>query len=99
MIVEHALLQVAPGREDEFALAMAQALPLIESAPGCRGASVQAQIEDPSIFLLLVSWTSVDAHVSDFRSSALFEQWRQLTHHFYVSTPLVTHFALPLDRH
>ena len=98
MILEHALLQVTPGREDEFAAAMARALPLIESAPGCAGATVQVQVENPSIFLLLVSWASVEAHVTDFRSSALFEQWRQLTHSFYVTSPTVTHFTPPLPR-
>jgi quinol monooxygenase YgiN len=96
MILEHALLQVAPGRESAFREAMAEALPLIRSHPGCRGAQVQQQVEDPSVFLLLVQWVSVAAHLEDFRTSPLFATWRALTHPFYVTPPTVTHFADPV---
>ena len=33
-VLEHALLTVAPGREDEYEAALALALPIIRSAPG-----------------------------------------------------------------
>jgi heme-degrading monooxygenase HmoA len=97
MIVEHAWLAVTPGREEDFAASITAALPVIESAPGCRGAEVRRQIEDPSTFLLLVRWTSVEAHVA-FRASELFETWRSQTHPFYASPATVTHFADPLER-
>ena len=49
MITEHALLPVTAGREREFEDSMREALPIIESAPGCHGAEVRAQVEDPSL--------------------------------------------------
>jgi heme-degrading monooxygenase HmoA len=98
MIVEHAVLHVAPGRRAEFDDAMVRALEIIESAPGCRGASVRPQIEDPSTYLLLVGWDSLAAHMEDFRQSASFEAWRALTHVFYLERPVVTHFNEPLER-
>jgi heme-degrading monooxygenase HmoA len=98
MIVEHALLPVAPGKEDAFEAAMREALPIIESAKGCLGASIQRQIENPSIFLLLVQWESVEAHMEGFRNSEAFQQWRLLTHHFYETPPSVTHFGEPIRR-
>ena len=97
MIIEHAALRVTPGRERDFESSMRRALPIIESAPGCHGAEVRAQLEDPSIYLLLVRWDSLQAH-GDFRASALFEDWRSLTHPFYVETPEVRHFDEPLTR-
>ena len=97
MIIEHAWLTVTPGREEEFAASIVAALPLIESAPGCDGAEVRRQIENPSTFLLLVRWTSVEAHM-DFRASPLFDDWRSRTHPFYGSPATVTHFSEALTR-
>jgi heme-degrading monooxygenase HmoA len=97
VIVEHALLRLTPGREEEFASALRLALPLIDSAPGCHGAEVRRQVEDPSIYLLLVRWDSVEAH-DTFRSSDLYGRWRDLTHPHYAERPDVTHFAEPVER-
>ncbi len=97
MIIEHALLRVGEDRGDAFAAAVRAAFPLIESAPGCHGAEVRVQHEDPSIYLLIVQWDSVQAHQA-FRASALYERWRAATHHFYAVPPEVTHFLAPLAR-
>jgi quinol monooxygenase YgiN len=97
VILEHALLPVTPGREAEFEASMRRALAIIEAAPNCHGAEVRRQEEDPSIYLLTVKWSSVAAHM-EFRGSALFTQWRALTHHFYVQPAVVTHFHEPLER-
>lgn len=95
MIVEHALLHVTSGREEEFEASLPLALPLIESAPGCHGAQVRRQVEDRSTYLLLVNWVSVEAHMA-FRDSDLFGPWRELTHAFYAGRPVVTHFESPV---
>ena len=97
MMLEHALLSVRAGEEEAFEASVREAFAVIESAPGCHGAEVRRQAEDPSVFLLLVRWSSIEAH-TDFRSSDLFEGWRTLTHHFYSETPSVTHFHEPLAR-
>jgi len=95
MIVEHALLTVAPGQESAFEAAMSEALEIITAADGCGGAEVRQQLEDPATFLLLVQWETVAAHMEGFRNSEGFQRWRTLTHPFYVSTPVVTHFREP----
>jgi heme-degrading monooxygenase HmoA len=95
--LEHAVLQVRAGDEANFEDAAREALPIIESAPGCHGAEFRRQEEDPSIYLLLVRWTSLEAHMA-FRESALYAKWRELTHPFYVGALNVTHFHDPLDR-
>jgi heme-degrading monooxygenase HmoA len=97
VILEHALLSVRVGEEAAFEESMREALPLIESAEGCFGAEVRPQVEDDSIYLLLVRWSSIDAHRT-FRESEIFTRWRSLTHRFYKVTPSVTHFREPLAR-
>jgi hypothetical protein len=49
------------------------------------------------VYLLLVRWSSVEAHMT-FRETAPFTQWRALTHPFYVNAPVVTHFHDPVER-
>ena len=93
MVTEHALLSVTPGSEAAFEAALELALPIIRSAPGCRSASVSRGIESPSTYLLLVEWESVEAHTTGFRSSAAFQDWRGLLHHFYARPSDVEHFA------
>lgn len=53
-MLEHAVLQIRAGDEANFEDAAREALPIIESAPGCHGAEFRRQEEDPSIYLLLV---------------------------------------------
>ena len=97
MMLEHALLHVREGEENDFEASMREALPIIESADGCFGVEVRRQAENGSIFLLLVRWESIEAHMA-FRETELFDAWRALTHHFYREAPSVTHFHEPLER-
>jgi quinol monooxygenase YgiN len=97
MVLEHALLNVIAGEEDAFEASMRTALPIIESAEGCHGAEVRRQAEDHSIYLLLVRWTSIEAHMA-FRETDLYHAWRSLTHPFYRETIEVSHFHEPLER-
>jgi heme-degrading monooxygenase HmoA len=97
MMLEHALLAVTPGQESAFEASVVEAFPIIESAEGCFGAEVRRQAEDESIYLLLVRWDSIEAHLA-FRETELFAGWRALTHHFYREPPSVTHFHEPLAR-
>src|ERR1700691_1217028 len=97
MMLEHALLHIKDGEEAAFEASVRTALPIIESAPGCEGAEVRRQAEDGSVYLLLVRWTSIEAHMA-FRETDLFVSWRALTQPFYSEPPSVTHFHEPLDR-
>jgi heme-degrading monooxygenase HmoA len=91
-VLEHAILPVRPGAEQEFEAAMAQALPIIRRQPGCRSAEVSRCVEQPSAYLLLAHWDSVEAHEEGFRLSADYQEWRALLHHFYDPFPAVRHF-------
>lgn len=95
MILEHALLSVRPGDEESFERDAREALTIITSAPDCHGAEIRRQVEDPTTFLLLVRWSSLEAHLA-FRATELFTQWRALTWPHYESPPSVSHFNEPL---
>ncbi len=97
MVLEHALLHVKEGEEAAFEVSMREALPIIESAGECYGAEVRRQAEDNSVYLLLVRWGSIEAHMA-FRDTELYDSWRSLTHHFYREAISVTHFYEPLER-
>jgi heme-degrading monooxygenase HmoA len=97
MKLEHALLYVTPGREEEYEAAVRQALPILDAVPDCLGAEIRRQVENGSIYLLLIRWSSVEAHMA-FRETDAFEQWRLLTHPFYSERPSVTHFHDPIER-
>jgi heme-degrading monooxygenase HmoA len=89
---EHALLEVIPGREDEFVVAMQSAKALIAASPGFVSLQVERCLERPNCFLLLVEWDRLEDHTEGFRGSAAYEEWRTALHHFYDPFPLVEHF-------
>jgi heme-degrading monooxygenase HmoA len=93
MIVEHAILPVRAGSEDEFEAAFSRARPLIGMQPGFRSLSLSRSVESPFLYLLLVEWDSVEDHTDGFRNSPEYEQWRALLHHFYEPFPTVEHFT------
>ncbi|GAA1780877.1 antibiotic biosynthesis monooxygenase [Nocardioides hankookensis] len=92
MILEHALLPVKPGLEDDFVGAFGEAKQIIASMPGFGGLTLSRCRERPSTFLLLVEWDSLEAHTVGFRGSAEYDEWRRLLHHFYEPFPVVEHF-------
>jgi heme-degrading monooxygenase HmoA len=92
MTTEHALLEVIPGREDEFVSAMDAAKAHIAGRPGFVSLRVERCLERPNCFLLLVEWDSLEHHTEGFRGSAAYEEWRAALHHFYDPFPLVEHF-------
>ncbi|SNS96925.1 antibiotic biosynthesis monooxygenase family protein [Rhodococcoides kyotonense] len=92
MILEHALLHVIPAQTDEFEAIFAQAKSIISSMPGFRSVRLSRGIEQPSVYLLLVEWDTLEDHTERFRGSAEYQQWKALLHHFYAPFPVVEHF-------
>jgi heme-degrading monooxygenase HmoA len=91
-IVEHAILEIKPGRESEFEAAFATAKHIISRMPGFRDLTLARGVERPDTYLLLVRWDSVEDHEVGFRGSPDYQEWRALLHDFYEPFPLVEHF-------
>jgi heme-degrading monooxygenase HmoA len=100
VILESALLDVLPGREEEFLAAFAEARPLISGRPGFRSLELRRCLDEgrSSRFLLQVGWDTLADHTEGFRASPEYQRWRDLLHHFYRPFPEVEHYGEPLLR-
>ena len=96
MILEQALLDVAPEARSEYEHALHQALPLIAATPGFLGLEVRHCLERPGRYLLLVRWETLEDHTAGFRGSDRYQPWRALLHKFYNPFPEVLHFGEPV---
>ena len=94
MILEIATLDVRPGMTQEFERAFTRAAPIIASVPGYVSHQLQHCIENANRYVLLVNWTSLEAHTVGFRGSPQYQEWKTLLHHFYDPFPTVEHYAL-----
>jgi heme-degrading monooxygenase HmoA len=92
MVLEHALLSVKPGEEDDFEAAFMQAKTIIADTPGFGHLTLSRCVEQASTYLLLVEWDRLEDHTVGFRGSAQYQQWRSLLHHFYEPFPTVEHY-------
>ena len=92
MILEMAVLQVKPGRADEFREAFRAAEPIIAGSTGYVSHELHRCVEVPNQFLLLVRWRTLEDHTRGFRGSPEYQRWKALLHHFYDPFPTVLHY-------
>ena len=97
MILEVAILDVIPGKENEFQAAFEQASPIIASMKGYVSHQLQRCVEKENRYLLLVNWETLDDHTVGFRDSKEYQEWKRLLHHFYDPFPNVEHYDLIPD--
>lgn len=95
MIHENAHITIDPARAADFENAVSQCAPLFRAARGCRGMSLERQIEDPGQYVLRVVWDTVEDHMVHFRGSADFQKWRELAGPFFLAPPTVVHSTKP----
>jgi len=92
MVTEIAIFTALPGKEDALGLGMIHGLEAIRRHPECISANVTRCVERNGRYMLSVVWTSLEAHVKDFRSSPLFSQWRSHIEGLFEGTPEVFHY-------
>jgi heme-degrading monooxygenase HmoA len=99
MILEVATLDVIPGQEAAFESAFREAQTIIAAIDGYISHELRRCIENPSRYLLLVTWETLEDHTIGFRGSPQYQQWKTLLHHFYDPFPSVEHFRqVALDK-
>ena len=91
MILEIAILNLKPGQCESFEAAFAQAVPIVQAAQGYISHELQRCIETPDRYVLLIKWQTLEDHVTGFRGSAAYQEWRARLHHYYESF-LVEHY-------
>ncbi|MGN7455399.1 antibiotic biosynthesis monooxygenase family protein [Paenibacillus pasadenensis] len=93
MILEHALLSVIPGKEADFERDFRTASAIISSMRGYVRHTLSRCLEQPSRYLLLVEWETLEDHTHGFRESADYGRWKALLHHYYDPFPTVEHYT------
>lgn len=91
MVTEIAQVEIRPGSGGEFESAVAEAVPLFESAAGCHGVRLVRGHEHPERYRLFVEWETVEHHTETFRSSPAYARWRELVGPFFATAPEVEH--------
>ncbi len=81
-----------PEVAGELPVAVAGARHLVESTPGCVSFEFLRCVEDPSAFLLLITWESLSDHLDGFRASDRFGLWRAALEPMWARAPEVFHF-------
>ena len=96
MILQHAILDIKPGKAKAFEEALKSVQPLIAASPGFERMDLRACIESKDRYLLLIWWTSVEAHTHGFRQSERFSEWRAAINPFLEKFPAIQHYTQPL---
>ncbi|UWQ86048.1 putative quinol monooxygenase [Leisingera caerulea] len=91
MITEIAKLKIAPEQAQSFEQVVEAARKHFLASADCTSFRLDRVIEEPGTYLLIVGWTSVAAHMDDFRQTENFQRWRALAGPFFVEAPSVSH--------
>lgn len=93
MVREVATIIVKAGSEDAFVAAFQASRELLAGTPGCQEVHLARGVEQPSRFVLLVRWDSLEAHVEGFRGTERFTTWLEHVGPFFDGEPSVEHFS------
>ena len=93
-MLEVAILDVRPGQGADFEAAFREAQAFLAAASGYERHELRRCVEVANRYLLLVWWTSLEAHTQGFRGSPGYERWKALLHRFYDPFPEVEHYTL-----
>jgi heme-degrading monooxygenase HmoA len=91
MVLEVAEIKITPGQEDAFKEAYRGAREFVRVSPGLRSIRMTQGVENPSRFVLLIEWDSVEAHDQGFRQTDRFPKWREAIGPFFAEPPFVEH--------
>lgn len=98
MILEVAILDIKLGKIADFEAAFKEAQAIICGMKGYVSHQLQICLENPSRYLLLVNWETLEDHTEGFRGSSEYQRWRALLHHYYEPFPTVEHYRMVFNR-
>lgn len=95
MITELADFSVGADNHEAFGEALERGVSTVLSkAQGYLGHEILSSQETRGRWVLLVSWTTTEAHTVGFRQSAAFADWRAIIGPYFQQPPHVEHFDL-----
>lgn len=93
MILELAILNVKEGKQLAFESDFRTASHYISAIDGYIKHELKKCIEIENQYVLLVEWSSVEAHEVGFRKSLQYLKWKELLHDYYDPFPQVLHYV------
>jgi heme-degrading monooxygenase HmoA len=98
MVLELATIDIKQGTNADFEKNLDLAQKVISRSEGYLGHEFQKCIERDNRYILLIKWTTLEAHTEGFRGSELFKEWRSLIGPFFENPPVVEHFELKFSQ-
>jgi len=92
MITEIAVLNIKKDESEEFEAAFHTAQTIISASKGYIQHELLKCMEEADKYLLVVQWQTLEDHTEGFRKSSLYNEWKNLLHHFYQPFPVVEHY-------
>ncbi len=93
MILEVAEVFVQDGTGSQFEAAVHEsAEKYISKTDGYISHELRRSMEDPTRYLLLIQWETLEAHTVNFRESEVFPKHRELISPYFAKAPFVQHF-------
>lgn len=93
MVLEVAILDVRAAQEANFERDFVLASAYISSITGYISHELNRCVEKRNRYILLVRWTTLEAHTVGFRTSPAYLEWKRLLHHYYDPFPTVEHYS------
>ena len=95
MILEIVDISIDPAKKADFEKAVSAGVTeAIAPAKGFCGYKLNAGIENPGRYILMIYWDTLENHTIDFRGSEAFTKWRAHVGPFFLQAPAVEHFTL-----
>ncbi|MCR9063998.1 MAG: antibiotic biosynthesis monooxygenase [Cytophagales bacterium] len=94
MILEFAKLFIKNDQIEAFIAVMPKAEAVISKAKGFKSINFKRSVENPTTFVAMIEWETLEDHTVGFRESELFPEWRAVISPYFESAPEVEHFAI-----
>lgn len=93
MILEVAEVYITEGSNADFEAAIHEsAKNYISPTEGFIDYELRRSIEDPTRYVLLIQWATLEAHTVTFREGENFPKHRELISPYFAKPPFVQHF-------
>lgn len=98
MVTEIAQFTAAPGKAEDLAQGLVQAMALIRGAQGNQGITLRRCVEDPNIFVYEIAWATLEDHTVAFRGGPHFAQYRSHINGLFQEPVVVRHYETVTSR-
>lgn len=92
MVLEIAQITAQEGKVDALQAGLLAALPVIRGSEGCQAATVRRQVEDPTVFVLMIEWETLEHHTVTFRGGPRFAEYRSHIAGLFVDPIVARHY-------